>query len=191
MGRASPWTGASPGRIAAGLWLFTPNRYDRDSLRQPHGGVLVTGTDPSGTGTLIDDMVPTSTGAIAFGPADLHGILGALGLTAQANGCHLRASVSIDGVTTTSRPILLACGAPTHGGSALLMTCEVESDSNGAVTSQPPARLPADFVLEATSSMGTATCSDPVSGAPLTFGYLKTGTGGVPLNQPIVAMAAD
>jgi len=139
-------------------------------------GLVVTGTEPSGTGTLIDDAAATTSGAVTFGPTDVHDVIDGLGLVMQDNGYHLLVTVSVDGATAVSLPIWLACGAAQHQGSAVRMTFAAEWDSGGAVGSPAPARLPADFALVATSSMGTATCTYPAGDAQLTCVYQLTET---------------
>ena len=154
-------------------------------------GLVVTGTEPSGTGTLIDVAAATSSGAATFGPTDVHDVIDGLGLVMQDNGYHLLVTVSVDGATAVSLPIWLACGAAQHQGSSVHMTFAVEWDPGGAVGSLPPPRLPADFALVATSSMGTATCTYPAPGAPLACVYQLTETedGKVPTSLKVGGLA--
>ena len=138
--------------------------------------LVVTGTDPSGTGTVIDDAAVATAGVVTFGPTDVHDVIDGLGLEMQDNGYHLLVTVSVDGAAAVSLPIWLACGAAQHQGSAVKVTFAAEWDSGGAVGSPTPPRLPPDFALVATSSMGTATCTYPAGDAQLTCVYQLTET---------------
>lgn len=97
-------------------------------------------------------------------------------LEQKPNGYKLRIVLTIDGgATLESRPFWLACGAAQEGNPFVIVLDKQWQSADGTVLAGPPAGLPDDWVLTATSKLGTATCSYPDAGDELVCVYDNKG----------------
>jgi hypothetical protein len=102
------------------------------------------------------------------------------GLDRKPNGYRIQISLAIDeGDTLVSRRFWLACGAPQTGSPYVIVIDKQWIDPEGAPLPGPPAELPADWRITASSQLGTALCVYPEGSDELTCEYdNKGGHGG-------------
>ncbi len=84
------------------------------------------------------------------------------GLTQNANGYRIVVDLGIDGAEPdTSRLFWLACGAPQTGDPFVVVIAKQWQAPDGTSLSGPPAGLPADWSITASSQLGSAVCTYP------------------------------
>ncbi len=140
----------------------------------PHtvaGGIRA--VEPSGDGTLAT-VQSAFDGATWSSPYDL--TTAVQGLTQHDNGYRIVVDLGIDGgEPQTSRRFWLACGAPQTGDPFVVVIDKQWQAPDGTVLSGPPAGLPADWSMSATSQLGSAVCTYPTGSDPLVCVYDNKG----------------
>jgi hypothetical protein len=129
--------------------------------------------EPSGEGALVafDEAFEGTSWTETWALDDLVG-----DLTQKPNGYRIRVEVAIDGgASATSRPFWLACGAPQSGDPYVVVLDKEWLDPDGGVLDGPPAALPDDWAITATSQLGSATCTYPEGATELVCTYENKG----------------
>ena len=143
----------------------------------PHtvaGGIRA--VEPSGTGTLAT-IQAAFDGTEWSSPYDL--TTAVEGLNQNANGYRIVVDLGIDGgEPQTSRRFWLACGNPQTGDPFAVVIDKQWQSPDGTVLSGPPAGLPADWSITATSQLGSAVCTYPTGNSPLVCVYDNKGAHG-------------
>lgn len=99
------------------------------------------------------------------------------GLVQKPNGYRIQIVLAIDdGGPVKSRPLWLACGAPQTGSPFVIVIDKQWLDAAGDPLPGPPADLPEDWQITASSQLGSARCLYPDGSAELVCEYENRGS---------------
>ncbi|MFN8018936.1 MAG: hypothetical protein U0P45_12545 [Acidimicrobiales bacterium] len=135
-------------------------------------GAIRAGEEGKVTLVEFDDAFDGGTWSHAWPLDDLVGEL-----EQKPNGYRVSISLAIDdGATLDSRPFWLACGAAQDGNPFVVVLDKQWQDVDGTPLAGPPANLPEDWSLTASSKLGTATCTYPAGSDELVCDYDNKGS---------------
>ncbi|MCB0965095.1 MAG: hypothetical protein KDA98_17595, partial [Acidimicrobiales bacterium] len=142
-----------------------------DASHQATGAIRA--VEPSGAATLVSfDEAFEGTSWSQSWPLDA--LVG--DLEQKPNGYRIQIDLELDDEgQQTSRRFWLACGADQEGNPYVVVLDKQWQAPDGTVLDGPPADLPEDWRLTATSKLGTATCSYPPGGTELVCTYENKG----------------